>query len=462
GESDLDESPITGESIPVLRREGDTVVAGSINASAALQVRVTRAAEDNTVARIIRMVEDAQASKAPIARFIERFSRVYTPAAVGIAVMVAVLPPLAFGQPWESWIYRGLALLLIACPCALVLSTPAAIASGLAVGARRGLLVKGGAALEAIARVNTAAFDKTGTLTEGRPRVTDLFAVAGTERSLVGLAAAVENGSSHPLARAILARAAADGIPLRPARQARAIPGRAAEAVVTGKRVAVGSPVYAAEQAPLATELAERIAVWEGQGKTVVAVLVDGAPVGLIALRDEPRSDAAAGIRQLRALGVQPVMLSGDNRRTAEAVAARVGLHAVAELLPQDKVREIGALRQRGPVLMVGDGINDAPSLATADVGIAMGGGTDVALETGDAAILHDRVADVAALVRLARATLANIRQNVTVALGLKGVFLVTTIAGFTGLWPAVMADTGATVLVTLNALRLLRVRCGE
>ena len=462
GESELDESPITGESIPVLRREGDTVVAGSINTSAVLQVRVMRAAEDNTVARIIRMVEEAQASKAPIARFIERFSRVYTPAAVGIAAVVAVLPPFAFGQPWETWIYRGLALLLIACPCALVLSTPAAIASGLAAGARRGLLVKGGAALEAIARVNTAAFDKTGTLTEGRPRVTDLFTVTGTERSLLGLAAAVENGSSHPLARAILARASADGIPLRPARQARAIPGRAAEAVITGKRVAVCSPAYAAEQAPLATELAERIATWEHQGKTVVVVMVDGVPVGLLALRDEPRSDAAAGIRQLRALGVQPVMLSGDNRRTAEAVATSVGLHAVAGLLPQDKVREIGALRQRGPVIMVGDGINDAPSLATADVGIAMGGGTDVALETGDAAILHDRVADVAALVRLARATLANIRQNVTVALGLKGVFLVTTIAGFTGLWPAVMADTGATVLVTLNALRLLRVRCGQ
>jgi len=462
GESELDESPITGESIPVLRREGDPVVAGSINASGALQVRVTRAAADNTIARIIRMVEDAQASKAPTERFIERFSRIYTPAAVGIAASVAVLPPLAFGLPWEIWLYRALALLLIACPCALILSTPAAIASGLAAGARRGLLVKGGAALESIARVNTAAFDKTGTLTEGRPRVTDLFAATGTERSLLALAAAAENGSSHPVARAILARAAEDGIPLRPARNARAIPGRAVEAVVTGKRIGVGSPRYAADQGKLQAELGERIAAWEGQGKTVVAVVVDGAPAGLIAVRDEPRRDAAAGIRQLQALGVQTVMLSGDNRRTAEAVAASVGLNALAGLLPEDKVREIAALRTRGPVIMVGDGINDAPSLASADVGIAMGGGTDVALETGDAAILHDRVADVAALVRLARATLANIRQNVTVALGLKGVFLVTTIAGVTGLWPAVMADTGATVLVTLNALRLLRVRCGE
>ena len=462
GESELDESTITGEAVPVLRREGDPVVAGSINAAGAVQVRVTHAAEDNTIARIIRMVEDAQASKAPIARFIERFSRVYTPAAVGVAAVVAVLPPLAFGQPWETWIYRSLALLLIACPCALVISTPAAIASGLAAGARRGLLVKGGAALEAIARVTTVAFDKTGTLTEGRPQVTDLFAATGTDRALLGLAAAVEHGSSHPVARAILARAAADGIPLRPARQARAIPGRAAEAMVTGKRVGVGSPDYAAEQAPLAANLADRVAAWERQGKTVVTVVVDGTPAGLIALRDEPRRDAAAGVRQLRALGVQPVMLSGDNRRTAEAVAADVGLDAVAGLLPQDKVREIAALRARGPVVMVGDGINDAPSLATADVGIAMGGGTDVALETGDAAILHDRVADVAALVRLSRATLANIRQNVVMALGLKGIFLVTTIAGMTGLWAAVLADNGALVLVTLNALRLLRLRSDE
>lgn len=361
------------------------------------------------------------------------------------AVIVAMLPPLALGLPWETWIYRGLALLLIACPCTLVLSTPAAIASGLAAGARRGLLVKGGAALEAMARVDTAASDKTGMLTEGRPRVTDLFATAGTERSLLGLAAAAE-----------------DGIPLRSARDAHVLPGRAVEAVVTSKRVGVVSPAYASEQGRMAAELVERIAAWEGQGKTVAAVVVDGATAGLIAVRDEPRRDAAAGIRQLQALGVQAVMPSGNNRRIAEAVAASVGVKALARLLPEDKVREITALRARGPVILVGDGINDAPSLAAADVGIAMGGGTDVALETGDAAILHGRVADVAALVRLARATLANIRQNVTVALGLKGVFLVTTIAGFTGLWPAVMADTGATVLVTLNALRLLRVRCGE
>ncbi len=456
GQSEVDESPVTGESMPVPRCEGDEVVGGSINTVGALQVRVMRTAKDNIIARIIRMVEEAQEAKAPTARFIERFSEVYTPAAVGAAVLAALVPPLAFGQPWETWIYRGLALLLIACPCALVLSTPAAIASGLAAGARRGLLVKGGAALETIGRVRTAAFDKTGTLTQGKPRVTDVLVLTGTERSVLGLAAAVENGSNHPLACAILERAAAVCIPVRPSKGSQVIPGRAVEALIGGKRVGVGSPVYAGEQAPLPDDVTRIFEGWEGQGKTVVVVVVDGTPAGLIAVRDEPRADAAAGIQALRELGVRPVMLSGDNRRTAQAIGADLGLDVAAGLLPEDKLREIAALKAQGPVVMVGDGINDAPSLAAADIGIAMGGGTDVALETADAAVLHSRVADIAALVRLSRATLTNIRQNVTVALGLKVVFLATTLVGATGLPGAVLADTGATVLVTLNALRLL------
>jgi Cd2+/Zn2+-exporting ATPase len=459
GGSEVDESPVTGESVPVPKSEGDQVFAGSVNASGALQVRVTKPASDNTIARIIRLVEEAQEAKAPTARFIERFSAVYTPAAVAVAVLVAVAPPLFVGADWGTWIYRGLALLLVACPCALVLSTPAAIASGLAVGTRRGLLVKGGGALETIGRVRAVAFDKTGTLTEGRPRVTDVLALSGSERTLLGLAAAVENGSSHPLGRAILERAEADGIPLRPAKDSRAIPGKAVEAVVTGKRVTVGSPSHAAEQAPLPAE-AERAAVqWEDQGKTVVVVSVDGVPTGLIAVRDEPRADAAAGIRALSALGVQSIMLTGDNPRTGGAIAGALGLDVKAGLLPEDKLREIGALKAHAPVAMVGDGINDAPALAAASVGIAMGGGTDVALETADAALLNSRVMDVAALVGLSRATLANIHQNVAIALGLKAVFLVTTVVGITGLWPAVLADTGATVLVTMNALRLLGYR---
>ena len=459
GESEVDESPVTGESVPVPKAEGASVFAGSINASSALQVRVTRPASDNTIARIIRLVEEAQDAKAPTARFIERFSAVYTPIAVAVAALVAVAPPLVVGADWDTWIYRGLALLLVACPCALVLSTPAAIASGLAVGTRRGLLVKGGGALETIGRIRAVAFDKTGTLTEGRPRVTDLLALSGSERTMLGLAAAVENGSSHPLGRAILERADADGIPLRPAKESRAIPGKAVEAVVTGKRVTVGSPTYAAAQAPLTADATRTVAEWENQGKTVVVVSVDGAPTGLVAVRDEPRPDAAAGIRALDALGVEAVMLTGDNVRTGQAIAGALGLKVKAGLLPEDKLREIGALKAKAPVAMVGDGINDAPALAAASVGIAMGGGTDVALETADAALLNSRVVDVAALVGLSRATLANIHQNVAIALGLKAVFLVTTVVGITGLWPAVLADTGATVLVTLNALRLLGYR---
>lgn len=459
GASEVDESPVTGESVPVAKGEGASVFAGSINASGALQVRVTKPASDNTIARIIRLVEEAQEAKAPTARFIERFSALYTPIAVLVAALVAVAPPLLLGADWDTWIYRGLALLLVACPCALVLSTPAAIASGLAVGTRRGLLVKGGGALEIIGRIRAVAFDKTGTLTEGRPRVTDLLTLSGQERTMLGFAAAVENGSSHPLGRAILERAETDGIPLRPAKDARAIPGKAVEAVITGKRVSVGSPTYAGSLAPLTLDAVQTIANWESQGKTVMVVSVDGVPTGLIAVRDEPRPDAASGIRALDALGVQSIMLTGDNIRTGQAIAGQLGLKVKAGLLPEDKLREIGALKAQAPVAMVGDGINDAPALAAASIGIAMGGGTDVALETADAALLNSRVVDVAALVGLSRATLSNIHQNVAIALGLKAVFLVTTIVGITGLWPAILADTGATVLVTLNALRLLRYR---
>ena len=459
GTSSLDESPITGESVPRPKQVGDTVYAGSVNADGALQVRVTRMPADNTVARILHLVEEAQASKSPTARFIDRFSAVYTPLAFAVAVLAALGPPLLLGADWGTWIYRGLALLLIACPCALVLSTPAAIASGLAAGARRGLLVKGGAALETIGRVRTVAFDKTGTLTAGRPRVTDIlpFAPEITDRALLGLAATVEAGSSHPIARALLDRAGTDGIPLRPVRDAKAIPGKAVQATVAGQLVVVASPRHAATLAALGVETERAVATLEEAGKTAVIVVRDGEALGAIAVRDEPRPDAGAGVAALRRLGIECVMLTGDNRRTGEAIARDLGLTVLADLLPGDKLAEIGALKEAGPVAMVGDGINDAPALAAASVGIAMGGGTDAALETADAAVLNDRVSDVAALVALSRATLGNIHQNVAISLALKAVFLVTTLAGITGLWPAILADTGATVLVTANALRLLR-----
>ncbi|MFL7905292.1 heavy metal translocating P-type ATPase [Azospirillum argentinense] len=461
GESDIDESPVTGESVPVAKTVGSPVFAGGINATGVLRVRVTRKASDNTIARIVQLVEEAQAAKSPTARWIERFSARYTPAVIAVSVLTVLVPPLAFGGDWHTWIYRGLALLLIGCPCALVLSTPAAIASGISESPRRGLLIKGGAALEAIGKVRTIAFDKTGTLTLGQPRVTDIVPLDGNERTLLGLAATVENGSAHPLARAILERAAADGVPLRPARDRKAVPGRAVQAVVGGRLIEVGSPRHAVERGgagSLPADLpADTVAAFEEEGKTVAVVLADGRPVGLLALRDEPRPDAARGIAALRGLGVRSVMLTGDNRRTGQAVARTLGLAVEAELLPEDKLRAIAGLKGQGTVAMIGDGINDGPALAAADVGIAMGGGTDVALETADAALLGNRVEGVADLVTLSRATLANIHQNVAFALGLKAVFLVTTLFGITDLWLAILADTGATILVTLNALRLLR-----
>jgi Cd2+/Zn2+-exporting ATPase len=458
GRSALDESPVTGESIPVARGPGDGVIAGSINADGAIRVRVTRAAADNTIARIIRMVEDATASRAPTQRFIERFAAWWTPGAMAVSALVILVPPFLLGWDFATSLYRGLAVLLIACPCALVISVPAAMASGLSAGARRGLLIKGGAALEAIGAARTVAFDKTGTLTEGRPRVTDLLVAEGVDPyDLLAQAAGVEQGSAHPLARAILAEAALRRVPVPAARNQAAIPGKAVAASIAGIRISVGSPRHAAEQGAELGALAAAVARLEGEGKTVAVVLNGRRPLGLIALRDEPRGNAAPGIAALKALGVDAVMLTGDNARTGAAIAGALGLAVKAELLPADKLHEIAALKRAGPVVMVGDGINDAPALAAASVGVAMGGGTEMALEAADAAVLKDRVTGVAELVALSRATLANVRQNVAVAIGLKAVFLVTTLLGITGLWPAILADTGATVLVTLNALRLLR-----
>ena len=431
--------------------------AGTINTDAVLRVRVTAAAADNTIARVVRLVEEAQEAKAPTERFIDRFSRYYTPGVVAVGALVAVVPPLLTGASWAEWIYKGLAILLIGCPCALVISTPAAIAAALSAGARRGLLLKGGAVLETLGKITVAAFDKTGTLTEGKPKVTDVVALGRSERNLLSLAAALAGGSSHPLALAILERAKADGVPVPPAADVKAVPGKGVTGRVGGETVFLGSPQAAGERVPLPPEQGARITALNDAGKTVSVLLAGDAAAGLIAMRDEPRPDAKAGIQALKAAGIAPVMLTGDNRRTAQAIAKNLGMKARAELLPEDKQRVVRELQGQGQtVAKVGDGINDAPALAAADVGIAMGGGTDVALETADAAVLHGRVLDVARMVDLSKATMANIQQNITIALGLKAVFLVTTILGITGLWPAILADTGATVLVTANAMRLL------
>lgn len=457
GQSGIDESPVNGESVPRAKGPGDDVFAGTVNIDAALRVEVTKAAADNTIARIVRLVEQAKEAKAPVERFIDRFSRIYMPVVVVIAVLVALGPPLVAGEAWGTWTYRALALLLIACPCALVISTPAAIAAGLSAGARRGLLIKGGAVLETLGTLKTVAFDKTGTLTEGRPRVTSIEGIDGSAEETLRLAAALEMGSNHPIARAILAAAAEQNIALPSARDVRASAGRGLTGEIDGVGYFLGSP---RSMGSLSVDVARRIAELEGQGNTV-SVLKGASIVGLVAVRDEPRKDAREGLRALKSLGVSAVMLTGDNRRTADAVAASLGIEAHAELLPEDKARIVAQLQEgnRGPVGKVGDGINDAPALAAAGVGIAMGSGSDVAIETADAALLKNDVIGVAELIALSRATLANVRVNVAVALGSKAIFLVTTVLGITGMWIAVLADTGATVLVTLNALRLLHFR---
>jgi Cd2+/Zn2+-exporting ATPase len=323
---------------------------------------------------------------------------------------------------------------LIGCPCALVISVPASITSAMSTGARRGLLLKGGAVIEAAAKIHRIAFDKTGTLTHGRPKVTDVVVFGATsEAELLAVAAGVETGSSHPLAVAILNKARDAGVTAPPSRDAKALMGKGVIATVGDAPAWVTSPRYAMENGGLDGSGLRQATAFEDEGKTAVAVFRENTPLGLIAMRDEPRADAAGAVRQLRAMGITPIMLTGDNPRTAAAIAGGLGLE------------------------YRGDGINDAPALKQASVGVAMGSGTDVALETADAAVLRDRVTDIAATIRLSRAAMANIRQNVTIALGLKAVFLVTTVLGMTGLWIAILADTGATVLVTLNALRLLR-----
>jgi Cd2+/Zn2+-exporting ATPase len=458
GESNLDEASVTGESTPVRKGIDAKVFAGTVNGEAALRVLVTAAASDNTIARVVRLVEEAQESKAPMERFIDRFSRYYTPSVVAVAALVAIVPPMLFGGLWSEWIYKGLAILLIGCPCALVISTPAAIAASLSAGARRGLLLKGGAVLEALGKINVVAFDKTGTLTEGIPKVTDVISFGFDEADVLRYAAALERGSSHPLAAAVVAKAVADELKIPAAADAKALGGKGVTATVDGVAVFFGSPQATEDYVPLSIEQKQRVGALNDDGKTVSILVVGGILAGAIAMRDEARPDAEAGLHALADSGVRIIMLTGDNYRTAQAIGKELAIEVRAELMPQDKQRIVGELKAQGLVVAkVGDGINDAPALAAADVGIAMGGGTDVALETADAAILHSRIGDIAKMIGLSKRTMGNIRQNITIALGLKAAFLVTTIAGITGLWPAILADTGATVLVTMNALRLLR-----
>lgn len=449
----FDESALTGESVPVERNAGERVAAGATSVDRLVQLTVISEPGDSAIDRILKLIEEAEERRAPIERFIDRFSRIYTPAIMVVALLVAIVPPLLFAGAWLPWIYKGLTLLLIGCPCALVISTPAAITSGLAVAARRGALIKGGAALEQLGRVRQVAFDKTGTLTIGQPRVTAVMTTADIgENDLLALAAAVEQGSSHPLAQAVIREAEQRQLVIPPASGQRALAGSGIEAQVEGRQVLICAAGKNRDP-----QYDEPIQQLESAGQTVVLVMRDEALLGIVALRDTLRDDARQAVDELHQLGVQGIILTGDNPRAAAAIASELGLAFRAGLLPADKVQAVMALNTESPLAMVGDGINDAPAMKAATIGIAMGSGTDVALETADAALTHNRLTGLAQMISLARATHANIRQNIAIALGLKGIFLVTTLLGLTGLWLAVLADTGATVLVTANALRLLR-----
>ncbi len=456
GQTAIDESSLTGESIPVRKQADDEVFAGSINTDGVIRVRVEKAAQDNMIAKIMNLVEEAEAAKSPTARFIDDFSKYYTPGVLVVGILIAIIPPLLFGAEWMGWIYKGLAIWLIGCPCALVLSTPAAITSGIAAGARKGLLMKGGVVLEAVGKMTTIAFDKTGTLTEGTPKVTDIKVFSGSEKEMMRLAAAVEVTSSHPLAEAIVTKTEEMGIKFPRAKNAKALSGRGVEGMVGKKHIIIASPRYAAEISNINNEQNNIFAGFEEEGKTLGVVISNNKVLGVIAMRDELREDAKTAITKLKNMGIKTIMLTGDNARTGKAIANQLGMEVQAELMPDDKLRTIEELKNNGKIAMVGDGINDAPALARADVGIAMGGGTDVALETADAALLRERVSGIPALVKLSKATMKNIKQNIAFSLILKALFLVTTMLGATSLWMAILADTGATVIVTLNALRLL------
>ncbi len=453
----FDESALTGESVPVTHAPGEMVMAGATSVDRLVTLKVTSQPGQSAIDRMLQLIEEAESHRAPVERFIDRFSRIYTPAIMLLSLLVMVVPPLLGFGAWLPWIYKGLTLLLIGCPCALVISTPATITSGLAAAARQGALIKGGAALERLSRVSMMAFDKTGTLTAGKPQVTNVQSFGeSAEDQLLSLAAAVEQGSSHPLARAIVDEAERRQLTLPLASQQQTLAGSGIRALVNNLSYQLLAPRDAAS---LNSAQQQQITELEAQGKTVVVLLQDRQPLGVLALQDQLRAEAANALAQLKALGVHSLMLTGDNPRAAAAIAAELGIDYRAGLLPADKVAAVRQLGEQQALAMVGDGINDAPAMKAATIGIAMGSGTDVALEAADAALTRNQLAILPRTIVLARRTRAIIRQNIALALGLKAIFLVTTLLGFTGLWLAVLADSGATALVTANALRLLRQR---
>ena len=462
GRSDVNQAPITGESLPIEKAEGDEVFAGTINGHGALTVAVTRRRADTTLARIVHLVESAQGKRAPLQQFIDRFAAWYTPSVVILAVMVATVPVMVFAQPFDTWLYRALVLLVVSCPCALVISTPVSIVSALAGAARHGVLVKGGIHLERLARVRVVAFDKTGTVTTGRLTLDAVHPVGGMSADdLVALAASVESQSEHPIAAAILTAARTRGVGLTEPQGVRALPGLGVEGHVRDAAIVCGTPRLLTERGamtPVIAALADRV-VTDGMSPVVVAR--NGQAIGVLGVTDRPKADAARVVADLRAQGVSRVaMITGDHEAAARATGSKLGVDEVKSgQLPADKVTAVEHLRSaHGAVAMVGDGVNDAPALAAADVGIVMGAmGSDAALEIADIALMTDELPNVPYTIRLSRATLANIRANVALSIGLKAAFVLLAVAGVATLWMAVLADTGASALVVANAVRLRR-----
>ncbi len=462
GVGSVDQAPITGESVPVMKEAGDDVYAGTINGEGLFEVEATKGADDTMLARIIRMVSEAQARRAAAEQWVEKFARVYTPAVMVLAILLAVLPPLLFGVAWMDWFYRALVLLVIACPCALVISTPVSIVAGLTSAARNGVLIKGGVFLELPARLKALAFDKTGTITNGLPTVTDVYPLSGhSVEELLVRVASLEARSSHPLAEAILTRAREEGVAYQAAEGVELLPGRGLSGQRNGKSYWLGSRRFLNEKDFDIGEADAKAHELEAQGKTVVAVGTDAHVCGLIALADTVRDTAEELVSQLHKAGVEKlVMLTGDNKATAERVAGAVGIDEVrAELLPEDKVEAVEELsREYETVAMIGDGVNDAPAMARASFGVAMGAiGSDAAIETADIALMKDDLSRLPWLIHHSKRTLQIIHQNIAFAFVVKGILVVLTAAGFASLWMAILGDVGATLIVVSNALRLLK-----
>jgi len=464
GRSAVNQASITGESLPVEKASGDKVFAGTVNESGSFEFRVTARARDTTLARIIQAVESAQGRRAPTQRFVDRFARVYTPAVFAMALLVAVIPPLAFGGAWMDWIYRALVLLVVACPCALVISTPVTIVSGLAAAARRGILIKGGVYLEGGRKLAVLALDKTGTITHGKPEQTDFFAIrAGDEYRVRRIGASLASRSDHPVSQAIARAAQTGGIIFGEVEDFGAIPGYGIQGRVDGTPYHLCNPRWVAEHlSECATGLESRVRALEQQGKTLVLLADDHAVLAVFAVADTVKETSRQAIADLHRLGVRTLMLTGDNPHTASAIARQVGIdEARGDQLPEDKLKVVEAEAMRGRAVgMVGDGINDSPALARADIGFAMGAaGTDTAIETADVALMDDDLRKIPGFIRLSRTTARVLTQNIVLALGIKVVFLALTFTGQATMWMAVFADMGASLLVVFNGLRLLRQR---